>query len=183
QLHELEQLDGSLLGLALGEIEQAALEDEQLATRLPRVEPRLLKRDADAPTNGVRLVRDVDARDPGDARGEREQRRQHAYGRGLARPVWPEEAEHLAGLAPEVDTAHGLDRARATAIRLHQTLGLHRRRCFPHACSSSRSWALARSRSDVPVVRDCRRAHQPGELETPGASVQILEQARAAAQQ
>ena len=125
ELHELEQLDRTRTGLARRQIEQATLEDEQLATGLPRIEAGLLERDADPPPHLVRLALDVDARDTSAARREREQRRQHPHRRRLARAVRAEKTEHLAGLDPQIDTLHGVDRARPAAVRLDQPFGLH----------------------------------------------------------
>ena len=58
-------------------------------------------------TSGV--APEVDAGDRGLAGRRREERREHAQGRGLAGPVGPEEAEDLAGADVQVDAAHGLD--------------------------------------------------------------------------
>jgi hypothetical protein len=95
---------------------QAALELEQLATGLERVEPDLLEGDADAPPDRGAVADDVDARDAGAAAGGREQGAQHAHGRGLAGPVRPEEAEDLAARDGEVDRAHRLDAALEGAL-------------------------------------------------------------------
>ena len=68
ELDELEQLVGAVGGVLRREREQPALELEQLAAGLARVEARLLERDADAPADRVGVPRDVDAGHAGAAR-------------------------------------------------------------------------------------------------------------------
>ena len=122
------------------EPEQPALQHQQLAAGLARVEPGLLERDADPPAHRVGVAGDVDAGDARAARRDRQQRGQHLDGRRLAGAVRAEEAEHLAGLDAQVDPAHGLD----VAIGLDQRPRLDGGRRF-RSCS----WA-----SDRPGCRN-----------------------------
>ena len=109
QLDERQQLLCAFRRSGGAEAEQPAVQDQQLAARLARVEPRLLERDADPATGLVRVAGDVDAHHLGAPRGDRQQRREHPHGRRLAGAVGPEEAEDLSGADLEVDAAYGLD--------------------------------------------------------------------------
>ena len=122
ELDELEQRLRALLRLGGGQREQPALEHQQLAPGLARVEPRLLQRDADPLARPVGVLRDVDARHLRPARRDRQQRREHAHGRGLAGAVRPEESEDLAGLDAQVDAPHRLD----IVVVFDQSLGFDR---------------------------------------------------------
>ena len=103
-----------------------ALQDEQLAPGLARVEPGLLQRDADPAARRVGLAR-------------RRRRRRRARCPtvidssvvsirtvvDLPAPFGPEEAEHLAGLDPQVDAAHGLDVAASAGVVLDEAFGFN----------------------------------------------------------
>jgi hypothetical protein len=128
ELHELEQLLCPLGGDAPRQVEQPPLQDEELPSRLPRVEARLLEGDAHATPGQVGLGGHVDARDPRGARRDGQERRQHAHRRRLAGAVRTEEPEHLARADVEVDAAHRLDRGGAAAVGLDEARGLDRGR-------------------------------------------------------
>ena len=111
ELDQLEQLLGALGGAARRELEQPALEHEQLTAGLSRIEPGLLEGDADLAPGPIRIGRHVDPGDAGGPRRDRHQRGQHLHRGRLAGPVGPEEAEHRPGRDREVDAAHGVDLA------------------------------------------------------------------------
>src|SRR5439155_4404012 len=111
----------------------AALCAEELGSRLGGVEPRCVQRDSDPAAYSVRLTGDVEAGDDGGARRDREQRGDHAHGRGLAGAVRAEESEDLAGVDAQIDAAHGFHRARAPSVCLDEARGLD---CDLHAWTS-----------------------------------------------
>ena len=113
ELHQLEQLLRALEAPRAGEAEQPPLQNEQLAPALARIEPGLLERDPDAATHRIGLAGHVHTRHLRGARGDRQQRREHAHGRRLARAVRSQEAEHLSGLDPQVDASNRLDVSRS----------------------------------------------------------------------
>jgi hypothetical protein len=115
--HQLEQLVGARAHLALRHPLQPAGELERFAAGRERVERRRLQREPEPAADLCRPRGDVEA---GDARlaGRRlEQRREDPDRRGLASPVGPEEAEHLARVDAEADPVDG---PRLAAVDLHQ---------------------------------------------------------------
>jgi hypothetical protein len=120
ELDQGEQLLGALLGPLPGEVEQPALEHQELTAGLAHVEAGLLQGDPHAPACCVGVGCDIDARDPGRAGGDREQRGEHLDGGRLASAVRTQEAEDLAGLDAEIDPADGIDHAAAAAVLLDQ---------------------------------------------------------------
>ena len=111
EAQELEQLGGTLPRLLPGDSVEAALELEQLAPGLHRIEADLLERHADPAPHLGPVLDDVEAGDPRAAGGGRKQGAEHPHGGGLAGAVRAEEAEDLAGGDRQVDVAHGLDPA------------------------------------------------------------------------
>ena len=109
ELDQREQLLGARRCLLRRHAEHPRLQDQQLAPGLARVEPGLLQRHADPAPRLVGIARNVHAGHERSAGGDREQRRQHPHRRRLAGAVRPEEAEHLAGLDPQVDASNRLD--------------------------------------------------------------------------
>jgi len=162
QTDQLEQLIGAVApGGACDPIEPA-LELEQLAAGLHRIEPDLLQRDADISPHLVVIAHHVVARHQGAATGRRQQGAQHPDRGGLAGPVRPEEAEDLAFGNADVHPPHGLDAAlegagqasgldgRGFCVGFHQLVfrpwdspsmtglraGTHRSRPFSHSTKS-----------------------------------------------
>ena len=106
----LEQLVAARSALGLGDARAAR--SAAACARGPvssGVERRLLQRGADRRAHPRPFGDDVEAADPRDAAGRRQQRRQHQHRRRLAGAVGPEEAVDLARLDLEVDA---VDRAR-----------------------------------------------------------------------
>src|SRR5665213_4316929 len=112
-LEGLEQLSGTDLGLALAHPVEAPLEHKLAAPRLDDVAAARLADVADAASHQASLGEQVGARDHGLTARRREQGREHAQRRRLARAVGAEEAEDLAVAHLEVDATHGLDGASA----------------------------------------------------------------------
>jgi hypothetical protein len=85
------------------EVEQARVQRELLARGQLRIERRLLEHDADLPAHRGALAHDVAAEQRDLARARREQRREHAHRRRLARAVRAEQAEADPARHVEVD--------------------------------------------------------------------------------
>src|SRR6266498_3639735 len=118
-----------------------------------RVEGRPLDERADlrehrAPGARHRLAEQLDA-----AGGREHQAEQHAHGRGLARAVGAEEAEHVPLVHLEVEVAHGLD----PAVALGQPLGADGR-SHRTATPSRASWVAMPSSTVNPTVPDSANA-------------------------
>ena len=109
ELDHLEQLAGAPAAVRGAHPVEAALQLEELAPRLHRVEPDLLQRDADPLAHLVALLIDVEPVDQRGALARRQQRAEHPDRRRLAGPVGAEEPEDLPARNGEVDPAHGLD--------------------------------------------------------------------------
>ena len=124
QAQEHEELLRAPPRVGPGDPVEPALELEQLASRLDRIEPDLLERDADPPADLGWVGHDVDAGHAGRARGRRQQRAQHPHRGRLARAVRAEEAEHLARAEAEVDSPHGLDTALEGAVQAARLDGI-----------------------------------------------------------
>jgi hypothetical protein len=111
QADQVEQLLRARPGVRPTDPVQAALQLQQLAPRLDRIEADLLERHADPPPYRGGIVDHVHARHAGAAGGRREERAEHPHGGGLAGAVGAEEAEHLPLGDGEVDVANRLDSA------------------------------------------------------------------------
>jgi hypothetical protein len=81
ELDQREQLPRARRGLRRAEPEQPAVQDQELAARLARIQSRLLKCHADPPPSAIGVARDVDAGNLRAAGGDRQQRGEHAHGR------------------------------------------------------------------------------------------------------
>ena len=81
------------------------------AAREAPIDHRLLEDDAAGAPGGQRVAAHIQAVEPGGAARRPDRRRQHPDRRGLARAVWPEQAEDFAGPDVEVDSADRLDAA------------------------------------------------------------------------
>jgi hypothetical protein len=127
QVDELEERLGARARGLLVHAEEAAVEDEQLASRLARVEAGLLERDAHAAAGSVGSLNHVGAGHLGPAAGDGEERGEHAHRGGLACSVRAEEAEDLSPADVQVDAANGLDGPLAPVVVLHKALGENRR--------------------------------------------------------
>ncbi len=99
----LERLGGTALGLASAEAVEAADHLEVLAAGERAVDRGELAGQADQRAHARRVAHDVAAEHARAAGSGAEQRREHAYERGLARAVRPEQALHRAGRDDEVD--------------------------------------------------------------------------------
>ena len=118
QPDQLEQLGGAPpAGRPLDPV-QAALQLEQLASGLNRVEADLLERHADAVANCIAVGDHVMSGDRGAAAARRQQRAQHPHHGRLACAVRPEEAEDLSLGHAQIDLAHCLDAALEGAAQL-----------------------------------------------------------------
>ena len=103
---------------------------EVLAARQHVVERWVLEDETDSLADPSRVLDDVDASNLRGAGRGREQCAEDRDGRGLAGPVWPEEAEYLAVTDFEIDAAHGFH----LAVSLDQAAGLdYRLRAAVHA--------------------------------------------------
>ena len=111
QPDQLEQLVGPVAPRRAMDPVQPALELEQLASGLHRVEADLLERDADAPPHLIAVVHHVVTCHRSGPRRRRQQGAEHPHDGRLAGAVRAQEAEDLALGHPEVDSAHGLDSA------------------------------------------------------------------------
>jgi hypothetical protein len=98
-------------GFGVGRVHavEPALDDELATAGLGRVGRAALRDVADALPDEARLAPQVGAGDGCLARGRLDERREHPERGGLARPVWPQEAENLPGADMQIDARDGLD--------------------------------------------------------------------------
>jgi hypothetical protein len=99
-----------------------APERKPTATAIPKTAARELPGEADGLAYVGGLRGDIEAVDPGRPRVGRQQRGQDPYGRGLARPVGPEQGEDAAPRHLEVQAAQHPQ----LLVRLLQALHLDR---------------------------------------------------------
>jgi hypothetical protein len=122
--------------------------NETQVSRDPQVgiERRVLGEVADGTPTGERIGLRIVPCDPHLPGGRREDPRQHAHGRGLARPVGPQEAHDLAAADRERDPAHRIDRAK----RLGEVTDLdHGRRGHGALCCGAPGGSQGRRRSSA----------------------------------
>jgi hypothetical protein len=98
------------------------VEDKVLAHVEAAVERVALGHDADLAPRVRSLCDDVDATDPGAARGGQDARRQHPGSRGLAGAVGSEEPEHFAAANHQVQP---VDSELSTGVALGQPVCAH----------------------------------------------------------
>ena len=92
---------------------------EQFGAGHERIDRGVLQCDADAATNFVRLLGDVEACDARGSRGRAQQGSEHAHRGALAGAVRPEEPEDLPLVHGEVDAVDGVHVAEVA----HEVLG------------------------------------------------------------
>jgi len=142
-----EQLLGAGAGRAPREVEELADHDQVLRAREGVVDARVLPGEADRAADGVRLVGDVEPRDPRGPGVRAQQRREDAHRRGLAGPVGPQHPQHGAGARGQVDPRERLGGAEGLA----QPLGLDgevHRRSFRRGHAGSLGGAAHSARAD-----------------------------------
>ena len=120
EAHALEQGLRALARLAAAHAVERGLELHVLGAGQERVERGLLQRGADQRAHRGALALNVVPGHARAARGGRQQRGEHVHGRRLAGAVGAQEAEHLAGLDPQLDAVH---RARALLEIAHEVDG------------------------------------------------------------
>ena len=123
KLHRGDRPLDPLLALVAWDASHARVEVEILAGSQRPVDRDRLGDVADRPAHSERLVAHVEAGDERASGARREQRREHADRRGLARAVGTEQGEHLAWRNGEGDASHGRELAEANDKIVHQ----HRR--------------------------------------------------------
>jgi hypothetical protein len=122
QVEALEEVRGSRLRLALGQVVEASDHDEVLGARQVLVDRRVLAGEADPRPQRSRVVDHVETGDPGATAVGREERGQDPDRRRLAGAIRAQQAEHGAGLDRQVDPAQRLD----VLVGLTQPTGLDR---------------------------------------------------------
>jgi len=173
QPHELEQLVRPSLCLFGGHAVEPARELERLTTGREGVERGSLHGQAQPPSYLSRVRDDVEALNPSGPGGRCQQGGENADGRGLARTVWPQQAEELAerdreadsvqgpGLTPvDLDEIGGLDgeiglRIRLSSPRSYVDARSSRRR----PCANGPKWIGLASGSWAPAERPCEQGH------------------------
>ena len=101
QVHQLRQLHQPRLGMIARQPIQVGKEQQQLAGREPLVKAGARRNEPDAPLHFLRELGRSHPFDFSIAARRIEQPQDHADGRRLPRPVWPEQSEDLAGTDPK----------------------------------------------------------------------------------
>src|SRR5439155_14372733 len=123
---QLHQLGGAVRRLVAAAAVEPVLQLEELASGRARVEPHVLKRDADRPPHLLRLPDDVEPPDACGSRRRLGERGENPDAGRLPGAVRSEEAEDLTLTDAQVDPGDGLDR-RGVAARWK---GLDQLRCL-----------------------------------------------------